>query len=38
MVKKERRRRKGINEGIKMEEWVGYFKNLLGGVEKTRER
>lgn len=32
-MNKEKRKRKGINEEIELEEWVGYFKRLLGGVE-----
>lgn len=32
-MNRERRRRGGVNEGIEMKEWVGYFKSLLGGVE-----
>ncbi|XP_018360405.1 PREDICTED: uncharacterized protein LOC108759461 [Trachymyrmex cornetzi] len=33
IVNGERKRRKGINKGIEMKEWEGYFKELLGGVE-----
>lgn len=33
IVNKERRRRKGINEGIEGREWREYFMKLLGGVE-----
>lgn len=31
IVNRERRGRKGINEGIEMEEWREYFMGLLGG-------
>jgi len=34
IVNRERKRWKGINEDIKMEEWEEYFKGLLGGVER----
>jgi len=34
IVNKERKKWKGINEGIKMEEWEIYFKGLLGGIER----
>jgi len=34
IVNRERKRWKGINEDIKMEEWEEYFKELLGGVER----
>ena len=33
VVNWERKRRRRIEEGIKMEEWEEYFKGLLGGVE-----
>lgn len=29
----ERKGRRGINEGIEMEEWREYFMELLGGVK-----
>jgi len=32
VVNRERRKRKGINGKIKEEEWVEYFKRILGGV------
>lgn len=32
VVNKERKKR-GVNGGIKMEEWTEYFKELMGGVE-----
>lgn len=31
VVNRERKKRKGVNEGIEMEEWIGYFNSLLGG-------
>lgn len=34
----ERRRRKKMNEEIKMEEWKKYFMGLLGGVEERMVR
>jgi len=34
IVNRERKRWKGINEDIKMEEWEEYFKELLGDVER----
>ncbi|XP_024867350.1 uncharacterized protein LOC112451550, partial [Temnothorax curvispinosus] len=33
VVNKERKRRRRVNEGISMQEWDGYFKELLGGVK-----
>ena len=33
VVNRERKRRKRVNEGIKMEAWEEHFKGLLGGVE-----
>lgn len=33
LINRERKGRKGINEGIEMKEWREYFRNLLGGVE-----
>jgi hypothetical protein len=33
IVNRERNRRKGVNGEIGMEEWVEYFRRLLGGVE-----
>jgi len=33
IVNKERKRRKGVNEGIEGKEWREYFMKLLGGVE-----
>lgn len=33
MVRKERKRRKRVNEDIEMDEWKEYFMGLLGGVE-----
>jgi len=33
IVNRERRKWKGINEDIKIEEWENHFKRLLGGVE-----
>lgn len=33
IVNREKKKWKGINKEIKMEEWNGYFRNLLGGVE-----
>lgn len=32
-MNRERKRRRGINEGIEMEEWREYFMGLLGGVK-----
>lgn len=32
-VIKERKKRKGVNEGIEMETWKQYFMRLLGEVE-----
>jgi len=37
LLNKERRKRRGINEGIDQEKWKEYFMDLLGGVE-TRVR
>ncbi|KAL6417803.1 hypothetical protein ACFW04_012524 [Cataglyphis niger] len=33
LVNRGRRKRRKVNEDISMEEWDGYFRNLLGGVE-----
>ena len=33
VVKRERKRRKGIDESIRLEEWKEYFRGLLGGVD-----
>ncbi|KAL6430574.1 hypothetical protein ACFW04_006875 [Cataglyphis niger] len=33
LVNRGRRRRRKVNEDISMEEWDGYFRNLLGGGE-----
>lgn len=33
VVNRERKRRKRLNEGISMQEWDRYFRDLLGGVE-----
>ena len=33
VLKRERKRRRRVNEGIKMEIWEEHFKGLLGGVE-----
>ncbi|KMQ82179.1 axoneme-associated protein [Lasius niger] len=33
IVNKERKRRKGVNDGIEEKEWREYFMTLLGGVE-----
>ena len=33
IVNRERKRRKGVNEGIEEKEWREYFMTLLGGVE-----
>lgn len=33
IVNRERKRRKGINERIEMEEWDEYFRESLGGME-----
>ncbi|XP_024871881.1 uncharacterized protein LOC112454616, partial [Temnothorax curvispinosus] len=33
VVNRERKRRRRVNEGISMQEWDGYFKELLGGVK-----
>jgi len=33
LLNKERKRRKGINENIEIEEWKEFFMRLLGGVE-----
>ena len=33
IVNRDRRRRKRVEEGIKMEEWEEYFRGILGGVE-----
>lgn len=32
MVNRKRRRKKRVNEGIKVKEWEKYFKKLLGGI------
>lgn len=32
-MNRERKGRRGINEGIEMEEWREYFMGLLGGVK-----
>lgn len=32
-VNRERKKKRNINEGIELEESMGYFKDLLGGVE-----
>ncbi|XP_077280504.1 uncharacterized protein LOC143907534 [Temnothorax americanus] len=32
VVNRERKKRRRVNEGISMQEWDGYFKELLGGV------
>lgn len=32
-MNKGKKRREGTDENIKVEEWIGYFKELLGGVE-----
>lgn len=32
-MNRERKERRGINEGIEMEEWREYFMGLLGGVK-----
>jgi len=37
VVNRERKRKKGIEDGIKMEDWVEHFKGQLGGVD-TRVR
>jgi len=34
LVNRERKRRKRINEEIRMEEWKEYFMRLVGSVEK----
>ena len=33
VVNRERGKKRRVNEKIKMEEWVEYFRGLLGGVE-----
>lgn len=33
VINKDRKRRKVVNEGIEMGEWMEYFMELLGGVE-----
>ena len=33
IVNRDRRRRKRVEEGIKMEEWEEYFRGILGEVE-----
>lgn len=33
IVNRERKRGKGINENMKMEEWKDYFRGLLRGIE-----
>lgn len=35
MVNRERKKRKGINEEIRMEKWKEYFITLLGGVKES---
>ena len=32
-MNRERRKRRRVEEGIRMEGWEEYFKGLLGGVE-----
>lgn len=34
IINRERKKRKGINDGIEMEEWKEHFMRLLGGVER----
>lgn len=40
IINRERKKKKGINEGIGMEEWKVHFMRLLGGVKRkvVRER
>jgi len=37
LVNKERKRRRRINEDIKMEEWKEYFMEQLGGVGESHK-
>lgn len=37
IVNRGRKKRRRGKEGIKMEEWDGYFRKILGGEEKRRE-
>lgn len=36
IINRGRKRRKGLNKSIKMEEWDSYFRGVLGGVEERR--
>lgn len=38
VVNKEKKKRRKINEGIELEEWVRYFKRLLGRVKSRMVR
>lgn len=33
IINKERKKKKGINEEIELEEWKEYFMKVMGGVE-----
>lgn len=37
VVNRERRKKRRMNEGIKVEEWDRYFKDLLGRVNRRKE-